>query len=962
MCSKYNLQYFRYRKSWGWFWAATRNLVRARGLLAFKDHFSVPSSSQLTKYQKQIVDICGLSSISAGKPGVQSRAAELWVNSKKLETASSTICVSVSIDGKRIAMTEDGLEDMAGVGKTLTKEDDLKLFESELKRLEKLVKQNDRKSLFSVFDSLTLVCQQLCVRTVAVEELISKNNKLLDKNPRLSKYIFVLRSQLDRGEKLLVSMNELQNQLITAIVDKRNCRFLLPVNNAVDLDVQANFCGLTNLDTKEEAVNRKHINNASVNCVVNVSWPDLLPKLTRPVEDISRCSETFGLIIDSCYLASTQIYAACGFGKLRPLQDMKDIHAQSHSTSSNINIQHHSTDAIATFCAIVAPVIFGNNCTVYQAGIHIKNGISAVPDLLVRSTSTMIDYTVRIIESKSDVFNLTQEDISTCLGDSYICNSSKGSILLYCSQATSVAFMLPTNTKLVQDMLAVSDSYIKMDKCISRRGTEMLKKIKQLEGILLEFQERITILGCYPLVRHLESQVPVNAGDHATTSKISTLKLRSVFSDTRSFLSNKARELVAINISDLSGNHSSTPHTIMGATYLTSSSLKVVGEKCLAEVCDMLEQNNVEILNLGLDGESLHMASVLPDGSPGTLLSLVKHLHDNLKKVKKDRLADFVASNPKIKITTEAGHDDLDEDFDQETLEKDEEEIEEDILDSVALLENRSPPINHFTVEDVEEMLSDVMENPSEERKCAVKALKLSDLRILCLRHVIPSAKKKWLQSVLGKDYINITWATGSNTLYFPNSIFQKTKTNMFRTVSFDFAHILNLFREHASKGKLSKLGLKKENLNRLSTLPDFSYLKRIIAIKGNKLEFDSMNQKASALLFSEKTAHGLESVGDKTGSECVRVICYGLTALDESGIETESRIKHIIALKSLLEDKSDFVERLKRPDMENMTNELLQMTMTTLDSYIYNCLNLQFFNVRRKGKLSKHSFYIKFC
>ena len=878
-----------------------------------------------------------------------------------METASSPLCVSLSIDGKKIAMSDEGLEDMAGVAKTLTKEDELKLFDSELKRLESLVKQNDRKSLFSVFDSLTLVCQQLVSRTVAVEELLLKNNKLLDKNPLLSKYIYVLKNQIDRGDKLLVGMNEIQNEVIAAVVEKRNCKFLLPVNNAVALDAQANYRRFSSMDTKEEADNRKLIKKASVNHVVNVSWPDLLPKLTRPVEEITRCSETFGLIIDSCYLASTQMYSACGFGKVRPLQDMKDIHSQSHSISSNISIPQTSNPAaIATFCAIISPMIFGNNCTVYQGGIHVRNGICSTPDLLVRSTSNMVDYTVRIIESKSDVFSLTPEDLTTCLGDSYICDSSKGSILLYFSNAISVAYMLPPNKKVVQDMLALSDSYIKLEKCISRRGTEFLKKIKSLEEHVLGFRDKITILGCYPLASHAESEADAHVSDESTKAQISTQKLRSVFIDIRSFLSNKARELLAINISDLSGNHSSTPHTILGATFLTSSSLKVVGEKCLAEVCDMLERNNVEIINLGMDGESLHMATGLPDGSPGTLLSLVKHLHDNLKKIKKDRLAEFVACNPKIKVAVEEGHDDSDDDFDTETLEKDAEAIEEAILDSVALIENGSLPINHFTVEDVEDMLSDVTENPTEERKCAVKASKLSDLRILCLRHVLPTAKKKWLQSALGKDYINIAWANGSNTLYFPNSIFQKTKTNMFRTVSFDYAHIINLFREHASKGKLSKLGLKKENLQTLATQPDFSYLKRIIAIKGKKLEFDSMNQKASSLLFSEKTAQGLDSIGDKTGSECMRVICNGLAVLDESGIETETRIRQIIALKSFLEEKSDFVERLKRPGSENMTNELLQMVLTTLDSYIYNYLNLQFFNVRRKGKLSKHSLFIK--
>ena len=203
---------------------------------------------------------------------------------------------------------------------------------------------------------------------------------------------------------------------------------------------------------------------------------------------------------------------------------------------------------------------------------------------------------------------------------------------------------------------------------------------------------------------------------------------------------------------------------------------------------------------------------------------------------------------------------------------------------------------------------------------------------------------------MLGKDNINIAMSDGSNLLYTPNSIFQKNRAGYFRTVSFDYAHIINLFREHAAKGKLSKLGLKVQKLESLSTKAEFEYLKKIVALKGKKLLYDSMNQKAAAMLFSEKTAQGLAAMGDKCGSKCVKIICDGLAALDESGISSEERIKHIVALKTFLEDKTDFVERLKRPDSENMTNELLQMVLTTLDSYIYTYLNLQFFNVRRKG------------
>ena len=915
----------------------------------------------MSKYQKQIVDICGFSSKSVGKPGVQSRAAELWINSKKIEIGSQTLCLSVSMDGKRIAMSESGVEDMAGIGNSQSREDDMNMFQNELLRLESLVIQNDRKSLFSVYDSLTLVCQQLVTRMVSIELLLLKNNKLLDRNPLLSKYIFVLKNQLSAGEKLIQDMKGLQSQVISAVVAKRNCEFLLPVNNTVDLNKQANFYSLSSLVPEEETVNTRHINNASKDVVLKVSWCDILPKLTRSMEKFGRDTQTFSKLVKSSYLASDQVFTSCSLGKCRPLQEIKNIFAQAHSKSSSIQIPAKTNPvAVATFCANVASMTFGKNCIVHEGGVHINNGICATPDLLVYNTSRMIDYTVRVIDCKSNVFKFSTEDLSTCLTDAYICGAAKGTILLSCSDAICVAFVVPPDRKIVQDMLALSDSYLKLDKCISKRSSEMLKKIKVIESTLMDFQERVTILGCYPMVDEVNHSQMIELGEarqSTSTSNISIKKLNSVLSDIRFFLAKKAKELIALNISDLSGNPSKTPHTILGATYLTSDSLKVVGQQCISEVCEMLEKNNAEVLNIGVDGESLHMATILPDGSAGTFQSLLKHLHDKLKEIKKDKLAELVSSNPSISMSGKESNDDLDDDvdFDIDMHEKNEGQIRENILNSVALLENQSEQISHFTVEDVEDMISDVHVDPNDERKKAIKALKLSELRIVCLRHVIPRAKKLWLSAVLGKDHINIDMPDGTSLQYVPNSIFQKTKTNLFRTISFDYAHILNLFREHAAKGKLSKLGLKVTNLERLSTEPDFSYLKRIIAIKGKKLEFDSMNQKASALLFSEKTARGLALIGDKNGSQCVEVICHGVGSLDESGISSEARIKNIVALKSFLEEKNDFVERLKRPDSENMTNELLQMVLTTLDSYIYTSLNMRFFNVRRKGKLSKH-------
>ena len=71
-------------------------------------------------------------------------------------------------------------------------------------------------------------------------------------------------------------------------------------------------------------------------------------------------------------------------------------------------------------------------------------------------------------------------------------------------------------------------------------------------------------------------------------------------------------------------------------------------------------------------------------------------------------------------------------------------------------------------------------------------------------------------------------------------------------------------------------MGLKVEHLKTLSEKPKYEYLRKIIAIQNNKLKFDSMNQHASALLFSDLTVEGLRGIGDFAGAACVEKISNG--------------------------------------------------------------------------------------
>ena len=943
----------RYQKSWGMFWAATRNIVRNRGLVAFRDHFSVPAPSQLAKSQKDIVQACGLKS-DVGGPGMQSKAAELWVNSKKVEAGTEVPCLSVSMDAKKIAVTESGVEDLAGLGSSRTNEEESDAFERKIRDLEELIIKQERKGLYNVFDAMTMTSQQLINRILAIEQLLVKNKKSLPKNPLLSKYIYVLNNQLIAGKKVMKNLNDVQSQILDLIADKRNCTDLRPRGKPVDIVNQKNYLALSELSENEVSLNFEYIKQALSSGLLNIKWATLKTQLVKHSSKYSRATETFKHLYNACFLSSDTIYAACGLGTSTPVLDMKNAWSRAHSvfTISKLPVPVQTSLAlVATFCSSIAVLLFGKNAMVNQGGIFIKNGICAAPDLVVRSNNENIDYTVRMFEC-NNVFEITEEVLVTCLVDSYICDAVNGAIAVLNNDQVCVAIHIPPDSNSVRRMVNLSASSIRSNKCIVKRTPAMLNESKQLKGELIEMLSKVTILGCFPLV-NLSGEA--NSGN-SVAGPVCISDLRSAMQGARMFLAKKAKELVALNVSDLSGNSSRTPHTILGATYLTSSSLKLVGRQCLDEVCAMLTRNGAKVLNIGVDGESLYLASILSNGSPGTLQTLVKHINEKLKAIKKENLIELVAHNPGIELSEQLVMDNDDEDEEHlEDLENDDEDrITEEILDSAAILESVNIEMNKYTIEDIEDMLGAERDGGGEEsvsqRKNAARSLTLPQLRMFCLKYLLPKAKPVWLENNLGTDSFDIHFEDGETLKYKPNTVFEKIDDDHFRTITFDFAHIINLFREHAAKGRLHTLGLEQKMLEHLSQQPEFDYLKKIIATKGNKLVFDSMNQKAAASLFSEKTVEGLQSLGYDKGANCVNLISGGLLALDDSGIDVKTRIIRINALKNFLEDKNNMINRVKRADNMNMTNELLEMVLTTLDSHIYTSMNMQFFNVRRKG------------
>ena len=133
----------RYLSSYGMFWAAVRNIIKTRGLVPFMDHFMIPSA--LSKFKKKLLDVCGISEDSLGSSGIQESNMKMWISSMVTDMNCEKLCLSLSMDGKKIHMTSDGLEDM-GAGTNYRDS-----YTDEYESLVKMIKQNNRTSLFSAF-------------------------------------------------------------------------------------------------------------------------------------------------------------------------------------------------------------------------------------------------------------------------------------------------------------------------------------------------------------------------------------------------------------------------------------------------------------------------------------------------------------------------------------------------------------------------------------------------------------------------------------------------------------------------------------------------------------------------------------------------------------------------------------------------------------------------------------------
>ena len=109
-----------------------------------------------------------------------------------------------------------------------------------------------------------------------------------------------------------------------------------------------------------------------------------------------------------------------------------------------------------------------------------------------------------------------------------------------------------------------------------------------------------------------------------------------------------------------------------------------------------------------------------------------------------------------------------------------------------------------------------VSEHPLWRTRYCRKLMKV-DLKFACLKHILPKATKAWLIKNIGGEGFKIILKK-QEIFYVPKTVFMKSANGFFKTVTFDSAHITNLLRESCAKNRLSKLGLKVEILENLSS------------------------------------------------------------------------------------------------------------------------------------------------
>ena len=694
----------RYHDSYGMFWAGVRNIIKSSGLVVFKEHYPVPTN--LNTYKKKIVNLCGIDPSSLGSSGLLKRNIEIWLE-RKFQESKCKLALSLSLDAKKIAVTAHGKEDLGGLGNEKLNDEVDQDFLKRQEEILKLIESNSRGDLFKFYDEVTKISIDISQKLDAIKSQKCKTDKQTEKNPQLKKYSFDLSEQLAAGISLLQKIDKVQLETIFRIAALRNSNYCLPdkFTLKVDLDSQPNFVMLKPSDNQ----NKDSVIDKVIKCLrncANAGLPDLdetLNSLNIVLPIVYSSSPLFKALYSSIPIKDEDCYSACGLGRNRPLKDMQDTYRRY-----NLRDKYKCRDLVSsdfdevqyTFISLFSPMTFGNNLYLRNAGIYSKDSVYGHPDLLAfNRENDEITYTVIFSNSETYHCYVDEEHLVRCIVNAFVVGATRGCLLVLISEVGQLVYSIPREDEIVNKVLAFINSYTHESKCLKKRCSEMIDRIEDLRQSIQILKSRLVLLGRYPTLNSSSCSFASEGVQDMVPSQwmeMITTELTDLFNCSSSFLSRQAKELVCVNLTDLSGCTSRVSHTILAATYLPSRSLKLIVRDVIGDVESFVtsKNENASIINIGVDGESLHILSSPAKGLPGTELSLVKFLYNRLKEFSKENLCLMIARNSKVDICQMSTHDDEDHDHSEIEDDIDTDDVEhlcvtsENNMDSFAMLED----------------------------------------------------------------------------------------------------------------------------------------------------------------------------------------------------------------------------------------------------------------------------------
>ena len=507
-CGKFSV---RYTDSYGMFWAGVRNLQKSRSLIVFKEHFPIPSN--LSRMKHKIINLCGLDPCTLGKSGLQSRSLCLWVEAKLKESSSKTVGVSISIDGKRLDAEKDGYEDLAGINDGYSFTEEMKEQKAKLFEMEKIVQSLDknRNACFKLYDIMTDETAKLVTKLTSIKELIIRNMKQVEKNPGLSRYLYVLEQKKAEGVKLVAMIQELQVDIITFVAKDRNCSDLVlsKLSESVDLGSQSNYYKFIDIESEKYL---QTITNLTVGITRrDISWGELIKAVAIPFSRLNRGSELFATLFDVCLLHDSFLYKACGLSKQRPVAEMKGVYERARCKIScgQATVEKIDVRVIASLCVFFAPITFGNNMVIREGGLFSLESIGCAPDFVVVDSpdNDEVIFCGKTFKVEVQTFRYTDEMLTASLASATIANASKGCLMVVYSEESMVVFNVSRNDELINSMITFVKSYINSAECLSKRNSEMIEKISGIQSALANAANLTVTLGSYPLTSKVDESL-----------------------------------------------------------------------------------------------------------------------------------------------------------------------------------------------------------------------------------------------------------------------------------------------------------------------------------------------------------------------------------------------------------------------------------------------------------------------